>query len=415
MLFYNLFIFFYSIGIRLIAPWNSKAKKWLAGRKDIFKQLQNAFSNNHGNVVWVHCASLGEFEQGRPVIEKVKNQYPNARIFLTFFSPSGYEIRKDYQGADWVFYLPMDGKKNAKRLLDIVQPQLVLWIKYEYWYYYLTEINKRKIPILLISGIFRQGQPFFKWYGGVHRKMLQRFSHFFVQNELSQKLLQTTNIENVTISGDTRFDRVVEIADQFSPIPEIETFCKDHAIIVAGSTWDEDEKQMDHYANTHPELKFIIAPHEIEEDRLLEIEKLFHDTIRFSQLTKNQSANDKRVLIIDNIGMLAKLYHYATIAFVGGGFGEDGVHNVLEAAVYGKPVVYGPVYDKYIEAVELEACGGGLSVGSALELETTFNELLTDTIQYQQACTCAYDYVYSHKGATEKVMNYIYEKRLLTN
>lgn len=415
MLFYNLFIILYAFGIKLIAPWNPKAKKWLAGRKNIFQQLENTFANNTKSVVWMHCASLGEFEQGRPVIEKIKEQYPQAGILITFFSPSGYEVRKDYKGADWIFYLPMDGRRNAEKLLSIVKPSLVLWVKYEYWYYYLTAINKRNIPLLLISGIFRKNQPFFKWYGNLHRKMLERFTYLFVQNEASKQLLQTINITNVTTSGDTRFDRVIEIADQFTPIDIIETFCNGQKIIVAGSTWDEDEKEMDHFANAHPDLKFIIAPHEIDEDRLQSIEKLFKNTIRFSELTKTENAAEKNILIIDNIGMLSRLYYYATITFVGGGFGEDGVHNVLEAAVYKKPVVYGPVYDKYIEAVELEASGGGLSVGSALELETTFNELLANAALYTQSCNAAFNFVHTHKGATQKVMNYIYEKRLFTS
>ncbi|MDH7461863.1 glycosyltransferase N-terminal domain-containing protein [Chitinophagaceae bacterium 26-R-25] len=423
LFFYKLFTLLYSFGIRLIAPWNPKAKKWLDGRKDIFGKLQKAFAGNTKPVLWMHCASLGEFEQGRPVLEKVRAEYPNVAILLTFFSPSGYEVRKDYGGADWIFYLPLDSRANAEKLLAIANPQLVLWVKYEYWYYYLTAIKKRNIPLLLISGIYRQSQPFFKWYGGMHRKMLDCFTHLFVQNNASKDLLEKINITgNVTVGGDTRFDRVIEIAEGFKPIDVVAHFCFNHKVIVAGSTWDEDEKEMDHYANTHPEIRFVIAPHEIDEDHLQSIEKLFRNTIRFSELKKSidagiiadsQIANN--VLIIDNIGMLSKLYHYATVTFIGGGFGEDGVHNVLEAAVYGKPVVYGPVYDKYIEAVELEDCGGGISVGSALELEATFNELLNDAEVLEKSAFAARNYVYNHKGATNKVMDHIQEKRLLTN
>lgn len=423
LIFYKLFTLLYSFGIRLIAPWNPKAKKWINGRKDVFNKLQQAFTHNSKPVVWMHCASLGEFEQGRPVLEKIRSQYPNAAILLTFFSPSGYEVRKDYNGADWIFYLPMDNRANAQKLVAIVKPQLVLWVKYEYWYYYLTEIKKQYIPLLLISGIYRNSQPFFKWYGNMHRKMLGCFTHLFVQNKASQELLEKINIQdNITIGGDTRFDRVIEIAENFKPIDAVAHFCYNHKVIVAGSTWDEDEKEMDHYANTHPEIRFVIAPHEIDEDHLQSIEKLFKNTIRFSELKKSIDAGiiadsqiSSNVLIIDNIGMLSKLYHYATVTFIGGGFGEDGVHNVLEAAVYGKPVVYGPVYDKYIEAVELEECRGGISVGNALELEATFNELLNDDGALERAALAAKNYVYTHKGATNKVMDYVQEKRLLTN
>jgi 3-deoxy-D-manno-octulosonic-acid transferase len=423
LIFYKLFTLLYSFGIRLIAPWNPKAKKWIDGRKDVFNKLQQALANNTKPVVWMHCASLGEFEQGRPVLEKIRSQYPEASILLTFFSPSGYEVRKDYNGADWIFYLPMDNRANAQKLMAIVKPQLVLWVKYEYWYYYLTEIKKQAIPLLLISGIYRTSQPFFKWYGNMHRKMLGCFTHLFVQNKASQELLGKINIQsNVTVGGDTRFDRVIEIVENFKPIDAIAHFCYNHKVIVAGSTWDEDEKEMHHYANTHPEIRFVIAPHEIDEDHLQSIEKLFKNTIRFSELKKSIDAGiiadsqiSNNVLIIDNIGTLSKLYHYATVTFIGGGFGEDGVHNVLEAAVYGKPVVYGPVYDKYIEAVELEDCGGGITVGSALELEATFNELLNDDSALESAAFAAKNYVYTHKGATNKVMDYVQEKRLLTN
>lgn len=446
---YNIFLLLYSIGIRITALWNPKARLWLNGRQDIWRQVAEVRSKKsevgyknrepeiqnpqpetqHAPLVWMHCSSLGEFEQGRPVLEALKQQDPSIKILVTFFSPSGYEVRKNYPGADHVLYLPMDSKADARRFLSLVQPSLVIWIKYEYWYYYLTEIKKKQIPCVLVSGIFRKDQPFFKWYGRLHRYMLECFNHLFVQTENSRQLLSSIGFaKNVTISGDTRFDRVVQIAEQFEPISAIEKFCGNSNVIVAGSTWREDEEELDHYANTHPDIKFIIAPHEIHEEHLKEIEKLFKQSVRFSKLppargnspvpmprnrpSGNQQSN---TLIIDNIGMLSKLYKYATITYVGGGFGDDGVHNVLEAAVYGKPVVFGPVYDKYIEAVELVQQGGGLVIKTALEAEQTFNRLLADANSYQQACQAARNYVYNNKGATGTIMQFIQENRLLTS
>ncbi|THU32051.1 3-deoxy-D-manno-octulosonic acid transferase [Niastella caeni] len=468
---YNIFLFLYSIGIRVTALWNPKARLWLNGRRDIWTELQETLNaerlmqnaegetsktkghkrtpkidstgakseaeNTAGNarqletgirkLVWMHCSSLGEFEQGRPVLEAIRQQYPHTKVLLTFFSPSGYEVRKNSSGADYVMYLPMDSKANARKFINLVQPDLVLWIKYEYWFYYLTELKKKHIPLVLISGIFRKDQPFFKWYGRLHWYMLESFNHLFVQTPKSKQLLGTIGFtNNVSISGDTRFDRVVQIAEQFKPIDAIEQFCGNSQVIVAGSTWPEDEEEMDHFANTNPHIKFIIAPHEINEEHLKEIEKLFKNSIRFSKLPTSDSpvpvprnrqlnSTPPNTLIIDNIGMLSKLYQYATIAYVGGGFGDDGVHNVLEAAVYGKPVVFGPVYDKYIEAVELAQQGGAFVINTALELEKTFNDLLTDTSAYQAGCQAARNYVYNNKGATDRVMQYIQENRLLTS
>lgn len=451
LFFYNSFCRLYVLGIRLVALWNLKAKAWINGRKDIFDQLVAAFSDRRNpaarkplgtatapkadpapatddkaaplpKLIWMHCASLGEFEQGRPVIEALRGQYPGCKILLTFFSPSGYEVRKDYEGADHVFYLPMDSRSNARRFINIVKPDLVVWVKYEYWYHYLTTLRKREIPTLLVSGIFRPDQPFFKWYGGLHRKMLKSFAHLFVQTPDSQALLAGINCkQGVTVNGDTRFDRVVDIAEKFTPVPSIEAFCGNHPTVVAGSTWPEDEEELDHYANTHPEMRFIIAPHEIHESHLKEIEKLFKHTIRYSVLKKRVPGTVSReqqvtnTLIIDNIGMLSRLYKYATITYVGGGFGNDGVHNVLEAAVYHKPVVFGPVYEKYIEAAELVDAGGGWPIETALELEKELDLFLSDPAKYNKACQAAGDYVRSKAGATKTILQYIDNNRLLDN
>jgi 3-deoxy-D-manno-octulosonic-acid transferase len=426
LIFYNVFLLLYTLAIRIAAGWNVKAQRWVNGRKELWSQLEVLQQRGPGKLVWMHCASLGEFEQGRPLIEAIRRHYPNTRILITFFSPSGYEIRKNYEGADWVFYLPMDSPKAAPRFIDMVKPDLVLWVKYEYWYYFLVTLKKRQIPTLLVSGIFRHNQPFFKWYGRLHRYMLESFHHMFVQSERSKELLASIGFTaNITVSGDTRFDRVATIAANAAPIPIAEAFCGQHPVIVAGSTWLEDEEELDHYANTHPEIRFIIAPHEISEERLREVESLFRRSVRYSTLRdgsyQQSRGNDvsddapPNVLIIDNIGMLSTLYRYATITYVGGGFGEDGVHNVLEAAVYGKPVVFGPEYSKYAEAVDLVKLGAAFSVPYALELEQVFNRLLQDAAHYQQCCEAAANYVRENCGATATIMQYIREKNLLTS
>jgi 3-deoxy-D-manno-octulosonic-acid transferase len=412
--------------VRIVSPWNRKAAAWINGRKGIFKTISSAGIKGNQRV-WMHCASLGEFEQGRPVIESMRKLYPDITVIISFFSPSGYEIRKNYTGADHIFYLPMDSAIHAKRWVDLVNPTLVIWIKYDYWYYYLRELRNRKIPALLISPLFRADQPFFKWYGNIHRLMLDSFHAFFVQNEQSRQLLETLGInQSVFVSGDTRFDRVIEIAEAFEPFPVIDSFCSDYPVIVAGSTWEEDEEELDHYANAHPDIRFIIAPHEIEEDHIRDMETIFRKTIRYSvlenqlsKLTTNSQqpkANGQpNVLIIDNIGMLARLYGYARICYVGGGFGDDGVHNVLEAAVYGKPVVTGPVIEKYFEVLELAEAGGVIIIDNALEAESVFSRLFENKIEYAFHGNAARDYVYARRGATEKIIHYIQENRLLTN
>ncbi len=364
----------------------------------------------------MHCASLGEFEQGRPVLEALKEAYPAYRIVLTFFSPSGYAVKKDYEGADAVYYLPMDGLRRAMQFIEAVNPSLVLWVKYEYWYYYLTGLQKKGIPVVLISGIFRPGQPFFKWYGRVWQQMLQCFTLLFVQNEASKKLLGTIGIsDTVMVTGDTRFDRVLQLAGQAEYIPAIAAFCGHSRVLVAGSTWEEDEAELIHYVRAHPEVKFIIAPHEVNAANLQDVKKGFSGAVFYSELGKNDLAADTHVLIIDNIGLLSRLYRYADIAYVGGGFGSDGVHNVLEAAVYGKPVIFGPEYEKYIEAEGLVSCGGAFSIDNALEFEKLMNRLLSDDVVLAAAGKSAGDFVQQHAGAAETIVRCIQEKRLLTS
>jgi 3-deoxy-D-manno-octulosonic-acid transferase len=431
---YNLFLWLYQSCIRIVSPWNPKAAAWVKGRRGVFNTIRKADIQGEKRI-WMHCSSLGEFEQGRPVIESLRKLHPDINIIVSFFSPSGYQIRKNYAGADHIFYLPMDSAVHARKWVELIKPTIVLWIKYDYWYYYLRELRMRKIPVLLVSPLFRPDQPFFKWYGNIHRLMLDSFHAFFVQNDESKKLLESLNIkQSVFVSGDTRFDRVINIAEAFEPVPAIADFCGDHQVIVAGSTWEEDEEELDHYANTHPEIRFIIAPHEIDTDHLKDMESLFKNTIRYSALKKmnaessklntqpltvNRSRNDAgstaNVLIVDNIGMLARLYFYADICYVGGGFGDDGVHNVLEAAVYGKPVITGPVIEKYFEVMELAETGGVIIIDNALEAESVFSRLMKDREEYTFHGNAARNYVYARRGATEKIIRYIQENRLLTS
>jgi 3-deoxy-D-manno-octulosonic-acid transferase len=374
--------------------------------------------------VWMHCASLGEFEQGRPVLEAIRKEYPQVKIILTFFSPSGYEVIKDHTVADHIFYLPIDSAANAGKMIDALAPDVVLWVKYEFWYYYLTAFKKRNIPVIMVSGIFRSSQPFFQWYGTMWRTMLNSFSHFFVQNETSKELLGTVGIKNnVSIGGDTRFDRVIAIAEGFEPLPLIERFCGSSKVIVAGSTWEEDEEEMTHYVKANPEIKFIIAPHEVHEGNIKDVQKEFAGSVLYSSLitdnrqptTESAQRETRNVLIIDNIGMLSRLYHYAHITYVGGGFEDSGIHNVLEPAVYGKPVIYGPEYEKFAEAVDLIDCGAGICIHNALELEKILTELWNNEALLRQKGEAARNYVYSKAGATKKVMDHIQAKRLLTN
>lgn len=409
---YRLFIFFYTGAIRLASLWNPKARLWVAGRC----HRKGWPPKGTGPTVWMHCASLGEFEQGLPVLEAIKKQYPSYRVVVSFFSPSGYEVKKGYGGADYITYLPVDNQRNAADFIETVNPALVIWVKYDYWFHFLTELKRRNVPVLLVSAIFRPNQPFFKWYGQVWRQMLECFSALFVQTNASQALLATLGLgDKVMVNGDTRFDRVLAIAQQFEPIPAIEAFCGDSTVIVAGSTWEEDEAELVHYTTAHPEIRFIIAPHEVDPANLEDVKKLFAGSVYYSELLQGKVPEPGRsgVLIIDNVGMLSRLYRYAHITYVGGGFGKDGVHNMLEAAVYGKPIVIGPEYEKYAEAVDLVACGGAISIDNALELEKTLDTLLGSDTALDTAAKAAHDYVQAHTGATQNVVRYIQEKRLL--
>jgi 3-deoxy-D-manno-octulosonic-acid transferase len=415
---YRIFIGIYPIAARILGFVNPKAKQWHTGRKEILKQIAAALTSNTKPVIWMHCASLGEFEQGRPVLEGLRKQYPNYSILLTFFSPSGYEVHKNYAGADYVFYLPMDSAGNASKFLKITNPSIAIFVKYEFWHYYLTQLKKLQIPTILIAGIFRKDQLFFKWYGSFYKKLLSCFTAFFVQDKSSQSLMHSIGINNeVYIGGDTRFDRVIEIAAAFTPIDPIAHFCNNSLVLVAGSTWFQDDETIAHFEKVNPNIKFIIAPHDITNQRLQNCLSLYKNAVLFSDYVKgfNTAPQNVNTLIIDNVGMLSKLYHYATITFIGGGFGADGIHNCLEAAVHYKPVLFGPVYDKYIEALGLVDAGGAISIEDALDFEAVANKLFSNEADRIKMGQHAGDFVHAHKGASAKIIHYIQENRLLTS
>lgn len=409
---YRTFVFLYPLFIRLAALWNPKAREWIRGRKGLSAALAARFRDETRPVAWFHCASLGEFEQGRPLIEGLRRTHPGTCILLTFFSPSGLEASKNYSGADHILYLPMDSPIRARQFMDAVKPTLAVFIKYEFWHYYLSELHRRRIPTLLASAVFRADQPFFRWYGGFWRRMLNDFSCVFVQDQASLDLLAGLGLgERVRLSGDTRFDRVLEITAAAGPdLSPALAFAQGAPVVVAGSTWDEDEKELAHFVRTHPNIRFIIAPHEISKDHIRAIQHAFPESVPYSTYRPGSHA---RCLIIDNIGMLSRLYRLATVTYVGGGFGGDGVHNVLEAAVWGKPVVFGPIYDKYREATELIKAGGGFAAGNTLELEECFRRLLDHPADLTRAGQSARTYVERKAGATGRILGYIQENRLL--
>jgi 3-deoxy-D-manno-octulosonic-acid transferase len=376
----------------------------LQGRENQFEKLEQAFAGNTAPVVWFHCASLGEFEQGRPVIEAFKAEFPEDKVLLTFFSPSGYEVRKNYSGADFIFYLPLDSAANARKFLAIVQPKLAVFVKYEFWHYYLQELEQRHIPILSISAIFRPEQVFFKPYGEFNRNMLRRFTHIYTQNQSSLELLQTIGITNATIAGDTRFDRVLQTAATIKPIPLVDAFTSDSEVFMVGSSWPADIDVLlpliQKYKLT---IKFIIAPHEVHESGITTLMQTIGDgTVRFSQADAQTIANYK-VLVIDNIGMLSALYSYGTYAFIGGAFGK-GLHNTLEAAVFGLPLFFGPKYSKFQEAVDLVKLGCAFPVNNADELLAAFEKVHTTPGARQTITDTEKQYVQEQAGATTQIM-----------
>jgi 3-deoxy-D-manno-octulosonic-acid transferase len=407
---YNLFIRLYPQILKPVSLFNGKAKQWIEGRKQQ-QNLPSPFTVND-KIIWFHAASVGEFEQGLPVMKALKKEYPQHKMLLTFFSPSGFEAKKNIPFADLVLYLPMDSKKNANDFIAKYNPALAVFIKYEFWFYYLHELKRNNIPVLLISAVFRKDQPFFKPYGDFFRKMLHYYRQVFVQDEHSASLLHELNIQNIQISGDTRFDRVLEIASSYEPIAALENILHDKKVIVAGSTWLEDDEIVSSYAKTRNDIVFVIAPHDIDEKRLNECKQNYPTPILFSDL---QHYNDHQTIIINNVGMLSRLYHYGDITYVGGGFTKDGIHNTLEAAVHFKPVLFGPEYSKYNEAKQLIVVNGAISVKDKEKLEKILNELFANETQRKEMGNKAGEFVKNNTGATQKIINYIQENRLLTN
>ena len=437
---YSLSILIYGLGIRIAGIFNPKARRWVEGRRRLFRKLEEALKrseNNWKGNVWFHCASLGEFEQGRPVIEGFRELFPEYRIILTFYSPSGYDVKKSYAGAEGIFYMPLDTPGNAKRWIRILNPKLVFFIKYEYWFNFLTEINRKNIPVFIVSAIFHKNQPFFKGYGGWFRKQLKHISWFFLQSEDAKNLAESLGIKHFTISGDTRFDRVCKIREQPTSFPLIEQFARESRIFIGGSTWEPDESLILGLIKENiPDLKFIIAPHEVHETRIHELyEKLraqgtghraqgtghraqgtghraqntnspVHQftsspVLLYSELTPENSAA-ARILIIDSIGMLAHLYQYSTFAWIGGGFGV-GIHNILEAAVFGNPVMFGPNFQKFTEARELIHLGGAYCLQDENELTRIISDLIASTNEYNRVSSICKSFVENGQGATRRI------------
>lgn len=404
---YSFAIYIYSLLVRLLALLgHKKARLMVSGQNDTWRILRNQIREGE-RYVWFHAASLGEFEQGRPLIEHLRRTQPQRKILLTFFSPSGYEVRKTYEGADVVCYLPFDTPTAVRRFLDAARPEMLLLIKYEYWHNYIAQLHSRNIPIYSVSSIFRPSQLFFRWYGHWAVKSLERIAHFFVQNEESRQLLATLGLDNrATVVGDTRFDRVIDIATAARPLPIVEAFAAGHRVVIAGSTWKPDEQLLVDYFNHHPELRMVIAPHVVDEKHLQEIEqRLARPVIRYSHATAEQ-ATQYDCLLIDNYGLLSSIYRYGEVAYIGGGFGVS-IHNAPEAAVYGIPVVFGPNHTKFREALDLLSVGGAFAVDDEKSFSTTFDCLLNDVNATQQAGQAAGDYIRSHAGATALIASQV--------
>lgn len=402
LLLYNTAVRIYYLLIFLASMFNNKAALWLRGRK-------NQEIKNHSKSLWFHFASLGEFEQGRPVLEVLKQQYPDHQIVVTFFSPSGYEVRKNTPLANAVYYLPLDTAANARDFISRIDPAIAVFTKYEYWYHFFGELNHRRMPLYIISGIFRPGQIFFKWYGSLHRKMLGFVSYFFVQDERSVQLLREINIANATVSGDTRFDRVWANAQQPKSVPFIDEFKNGQKLFIAGSTWPADEVLLVDLVKQFPDWKFIFAPHEIGEDKISGLMKLLPqgEAIRYSQFKKhNLQPTSNQILVIDNIGMLSALYQYANVAYIGGGFGA-GIHNTLEGAAFGLPIIFGPKYSRFKEACDLIAERAGFSIDNEDQLKIIAERLMNNNDALFKAGQSAQNYVQQNVGATQKIVRHI--------
>ena len=427
---YNIIIYAYLLGVAIYSRFNEKVRKMWRGERDAFNVLREKVEPG-ARYVWFHAASLGEFEQGRPLMEQLKREHPELKILLTFFSPSGYEVRKNYEGADIICYLPLDTIRNARRFLRLIRPEKAFFIKYEFWYNYLHILKHRNVRTYSVSSIFRDGQVFFRWYGRQYGRVLKCFTHFYVQNEKSRELLHSIGIDCVTIVGDTRFDRVLQIKEAAKQLTVVEDFLEERGkrkeerdysnpkVFVAGSSWPPDEEIFIRYFKEHPDWKLIIAPHVIGEDHLQQLEKMLEGKkmVRYTRLKANEASSeasgeahssgaiggDWSVLIIDCFGLLSSIYRYATVCYVGGGFGVS-IHNTLEAAVWGKPVIFGPENKKFQEAQGLKACGGGFEIKDYDDFAQLMNHLDGDHTFLEEAGSKAGAYVESLAGATQKIL-----------
>ena len=408
---YNIITLLAAQLLKIVALFSPKMKLFVDGRKSVFQTLDNKIQSSD-KTIWFHAASLGEYEQGLPVIEAIKQQFPNHKIVVTFFSPSGYEVRKNNTVADVTVYLPLDTISNAKQFIELVHPEMAFFIKYEYWPNYLNELKKQQIKTYLISGILRENQAFFKWYGGFYRNALKTFDYFFVQNESSKTLLQSIGFNNVKVSGDTRFDRVVSILERDNSLDFIEQFKDNKTTIVIGSSWPKDESLLVNYINqSSDDVKYIIAPHNIKQEQISNLKnQIQKKTILFSENVETRliaSLQEYNVFIIDTIGILTKIYSYADIAYVGGGFGNPGVHNILEPATFGVPVVIGPNYSHFAEATALVNMEGCISIQNQTQLNEAFDLLLHNEDERLEKGHICSTFVQMNKGATQTIINHI--------
>ncbi|GIQ57461.1 3-deoxy-D-manno-octulosonic acid transferase [Flavobacterium collinsii] len=404
---YNLVISIAGFFLKIVALFSPKIKLFVEGRKNVFSILEEKIKPSD-KTIWFHSASLGEYEQGLPVIEKIKEKYPTHKIIITFFSPSGYEVRKNNTIANVTLYLPLDTKSNAKKFLKLAHPELAFFIKYEFWLNYLSQLETSQTPTYLISGIFRDNQMFFKWYGGFYRKALKAFTYFFVQNKSSKEKIERIGFQNVVVSGDTRFDRVNAILERDNTLDFIEQFKNNTPTIVIGSSWPKDEALLAEYINQAGEdVKFIIAPHNIKTDQIASLKaQITKLTVLFSE-KKDKDLSSYNVFIIDTIGLLTKIYSYGTIAYVGGGFGNPGIHNILEPATFGIPIVIGPNYSNFAEAIQLVKLGGCLVISNPLELKQNLDRLLHDKEYLEEKSQICKSYIQDNTGATDSIMNIV--------
>ncbi|MCK5824838.1 MAG: 3-deoxy-D-manno-octulosonic acid transferase [Ichthyobacteriaceae bacterium] len=401
---YNISIYIFGFLLYIVSFFNKKAKLMIEGRSDLISKIKAEIKPND-NPIWFHAASLGEFEQGRPLIEDIKKNYPNQKILLTFYSPSGYEIRKNYNEVDYVFYIPLDTQKNAKDFIEAVNPKMVIFIKYDIWPNIVNQLNKQQINTVLTSAIFRENQVYFKNYGGFMKNVLTNISKIFVQDNKSIELLKSININNAEFSGDTRFDRVKNILSQDNTLNFVENFKGSDKLLIAGSTWPLDEELLTEFINNNNSSKTIIAPHNISENNILKLQQnLKCKTIRYTEI-ENKDLKEYDILILDTIGILTKVYSYADIAYVGGGF-EKGIHNILEPATFSVPVIIGPKFQKFKEAKDLHKLGGVLVVNNINELTSYFKKADDNAIEIGKI---SYKYIENQSGATNTILKYLYK------